>query len=126
MAKFSFATNWANLRTKITALALVPALVCCIVFGFLIWITSGSTAKLVGAELTSFMIERTSNGSIHGYHTSLVAFGELMDALAADSRTIHLLLDKQGGIHLNSASSQNWQAVNGETAAAVPVTVPSL
>jgi methyl-accepting chemotaxis protein len=117
-------TKWVSLRTKITGLAIIPALVCSILFGLLIWRTSISTAKLVGAELTNFMIERTSNGSIHGYHTSVVAVGEVMDALAANLQTVHLLLEKQGGIRLNPGSSQSWQAVNDVTQEAVPVTVP--
>src|ERR1700690_4661104 len=88
----SIPSNWGSLRTKITGLAIISALVCSVIFGLLIWATSISTAKLVGAELTNFMIERTSNGCIHGYHTSVVALGEVMDALAANLQTVHLLL----------------------------------
>jgi len=122
----SIPSNWVSLRTKITGLAIIPALVCSVIFGLLIWATSISTAKLVGAELTNFMIERTSNGCIHGYHTSVVALGEVMDALAANLQTVHLLLEKQGGIRLNPGSSQSWQAVNDVTHETVPVTVPTI
>src|ERR1700685_598296 len=117
----SIPSNWISLRTKITALAIIPALVCSVIFGLLIWATSLSTAKLVGAELTNFMIERTSNGCIHGYHTSVVALGEVMDALAANLQTVHLLLEKQGGIRLNPGSSQSWQGGNDVTLESRPL-----
>ncbi len=75
MANLSFGTNWITLHKKITCLALIPALVCCLIFGLLIWVTSGSTASLVGEELTRFMAERTSRACIHGYNTSIVTYG---------------------------------------------------
>ena len=36
----SIPSNWVSLRTKITGLAIIPALVCSIIFGLLIWATS--------------------------------------------------------------------------------------
>ena len=122
----AFLSNWVSLRKKITALAIIPALICSIIFGVLIWTSSLSTAKMVGDELTNFMITRTTNACTHGYHTSLVAFGEVMDTLAANSETMHLLLEKQGGVRLAPATMQTWQAVNDDTHASVSVTVPAI
>ena len=90
---------WASLRNKITALAILPALVCSIIFVLLIWTTSRSTAKLVGAELTRFMAERTSRACIHGWNTSIVAYDYVMQTLEANMQTTRLLLEKSGGVH---------------------------
>ena len=126
MAMFSFGTNWVSLRRKITGLALIPALVCCLMFGLLIWVTSGSTAGLVGAELTKFMAERTSRACIHGYNTSVVTYGYVMDALNANMATTQLILAKDGGVHQNPAHKVAWQAINEETNDTSSVTIPTL
>jgi len=76
--------------------------VCSIIFGLLIWATSHSTALLVGAELTRFMAERTSRGCIHGWNTSVVTYGYVMETLEADIQTARLLLAKDGGAHHNN------------------------
>jgi methyl-accepting chemotaxis protein len=122
----SFALNWVSLRKKIIGLALVPALICSIVFGGLIWATSRSTATLVGAELTNFMSERTSRASIHGYNTSIVTYGYVLDALHANAETLRLLLQKDGGVHRSAGQTQSWQAVNQETHDSALVMAPSL
>ena len=119
-------SNWVSLRKKITALALLPALICSIIFGALVWFSSIKTAQLVGDEFTNFMIERTSRGTIHGYKTSLVAFDELMAALAANAQTAHLLLEKEGGVHLAGGSAQTWQAVNEDSQQTTSATVPPI
>jgi len=121
----SFISNQATLRKKIIGLALTPVLLCFIVFGLLVFISSITTARLVGDELTNFMIERTSRACIHGYNTSVVAYGELMDTLKANSQTLHLLLENQGGIHA-SGRPQSWHAVNDVTHEASNVTLPAL
>ena len=123
---FSFATNWVTLRKKITGLALIPALVCCLMFGLLIWVTSGTTASLVGGELTRFMAERTSRACIHGYNTSVVTYGYVMDALNANMQAAELMLAKSGGVRLNESHKSAWQATNEETNETSTVTVPSL
>jgi len=122
---FSFISNQATLRKKIIGLALTPVLLCFIVFGALVFISSITTARLVGDELTNFMIERTSRACIHGYNTSMVAYGELMDTLKANSQTLHLLLENQGGIR-PTGHMQSWQAVNEVTHESSNVTLPAL
>src|ERR1700734_1499075 len=102
-------SNWVSLRTKITGLAIIPALVCSLIFGLLIWAASHTTAKLVGAELTAFMAERTSRACIHGWNTSVVTYGYVMETLEADAQTARLMLAKDGGAHLN-AGRATWQA----------------
>ena len=121
----SIPSKWVSLRTKITGLATIPALVCSIVFGLLIWMTSHSTAKLVGAELTSFMVERAMNATKHGYNTSIVTYGYVMEMLDADTVTAALLLEKQGGIR-QDARTAGWQAVNQETHETMQVDRPVL
>jgi uncharacterized protein YoxC len=118
----SSVSNWVSLRKKITALALLPALVSTIIFGALVWLSSVQTAQLVGNEFTNFMVERTSRGTIHGYKTSVVAYDELMAALAANAQTVQLLLDKQGGIHLANGT-QTWQAIDQDSHQAQTVNV---
>jgi len=44
MAMVTLFSSWVSLRKKITALALIPALICSIVFGLLIWFASITTA----------------------------------------------------------------------------------
>src|SRR5271170_446890 len=105
---------WVSLRKKITALAIIPAAVCSLIFIALIYVTSHGTATLVGAELTRFMAERTSRACIHGWNTSIVTYGYVMDALDADLQTTRLLIQKDGGAHLNSGHTATWQAVNDE------------
>jgi methyl-accepting chemotaxis protein len=117
--------NWVSLRTKITGLAIIPALVCSIIFGLLIWATSHTTAKLVGAELTAFMAERTSRACIHGWNTSVVTYGYVMETLEADIQTARLMLEKDGGAH-QSGSKVTWQASNEETQASSTVSVPGI
>lgn len=126
LAMISLGTNWVTLRKKITGLALIPALICCLMFGLLIWVTSINTASLVGAELTKFMAERTSRACIHGYNTSIVTYGYVMDALNANIETTRLLLAKDGGVHQNPAHKESWQAINEETNDASTVSIPSL
>jgi methyl-accepting chemotaxis protein len=118
-------TNWVSLRTKITGLAIIPALVCSVVFGLLIWATSHSTAKLVGAELTRFMAERTSRACIHGWNTSVVTYGYVMETLEADMQTARLMLEKDGGAHLGGGRAM-WQASNEETQAISAVSIPAI
>jgi methyl-accepting chemotaxis protein len=122
----SIPSQWVTLRTKITGLAIIPALVCSIIFGLLIWLTAHSTAKLVGAELTRFMADRTSRACIHGYNTSIVTYGYVMDTLQADMQTARLLLEKDGGAHQNAGRKATWQATNDETNAASSATAPLL
>jgi methyl-accepting chemotaxis protein len=122
----SIPSNWVTLRTKITGLAIIPALVCSLIFGLLIWATSHSTARLVGAELTNFMAERTSRGCIHGWNTSVVTYGYVMETLQADMQTARLLLAKDGGAHLNEGRKQSWPATNEETNQTTAVTAPVL
>ncbi|SNS82483.1 Cache 3/Cache 2 fusion domain-containing protein [Granulicella rosea] len=122
----SYFANWISLRKKITGLALIPALACSAVFGVLIWYASGRTAKLVGEELTRFMEERTARACIHGYNTSIVTYGYVMDALKANSATARLMLEKTGGVHLNPARTASWQAVNSETQRSNPIIAPEL
>src|ERR1700679_3282035 len=119
-------SNWVSLRNKITALAIIPALVCSIIFGLLIWVTSRSTARLVGAELTRFMAERTSRACIHGWNTSIVTYGYVMETLEANLQTTRLLVQKDGGFHLNTGHNATWQATNDETQAVRTVSIPSL
>jgi methyl-accepting chemotaxis protein len=95
-------------------------------FGLLIWVTSHSTARLVGAELTKFMADRTSRACIHGYNTSIVTYGYVMDALQADMQTAQLLMSKEGGAHLNAGRKETWQASNEETNEVSQATVPAL
>jgi len=121
----SYVSNWISLRKKITGLALIPALICSIVFGALIWTSSRSTARLVGEELTRFMAERTSRATIHGYNTSIVTYGYVMDALEADAQTAQTTLAKLGGVHL-AGHTESWQAVNDVTHQTSTVTVPAL
>ena len=121
----ALSSNWVSLRTKITGLAIIPALVCSIVFGLLIWATSNTTAKLVGAELTAFMAERTSRACIHGWNTSVVTYGYVMETLEADMQTARLMLEKDGGAHLNGGKV-SWQATNEETQAGSTVSVPGI
>jgi uncharacterized protein YoxC len=121
----SIPSNWVSLRTKITGLAIIPALVCSIIFGILIWLTSHSTARLVGAELTNFMAERTSRACIHGWNTSVVTYGYVTETLAADVQTARLMLEKDGGVHV-SGGRKTWQATNEETGETSEVTVPTL
>jgi methyl-accepting chemotaxis protein len=122
----SIPSNWVSLRTKITGLAIIPALVCSIIFGLLIWLTSHSTAKLVGQELTNFMAERTSRACIHGWNTSVVTYGYVMETLEADMQTARLMLEKDGGAHLNAGRKATWQAVNDETNDSSAVTIPTI
>jgi methyl-accepting chemotaxis protein len=122
----SFLSNQASLRKKIIGLALIPVLVCSIIFGLLIWYSSIRTGQLVGAEFTNFMLTRTRTGSIHGYKTATTAYDELMAALAANSQTVHLLLDKQGGIKANPAVMKSWQAVNEVSHETTSVSVPAI
>jgi uncharacterized protein YoxC len=121
----SILSNWSSLRTKITALAIIPALVCSVIFGLLIWATSHTTAKLVGAELTAFMAERTSRACIHGWNTSVVTYGYVMQALEADAQTARLMLEKDGGAHL-AGSKTTWQASNAETQVPSTVSIPGI
>jgi len=121
----SIPSNWVSLRTKITGLAIIPALVCSIIFGLLIWATSHSTARLVGAELTRLMAERTSRACVHGWNTSVVTYGYVMETLEADIQTASLMLEKDGGAHLGG-SKATWQATNEETQAASTVSVPGM
>jgi methyl-accepting chemotaxis protein len=72
------------------------------------------------------MAERTSRACIHGYNTSVVTYGYVMDALNANMETARLLLAKEGGVHLNAARKSTWQATNEETNDASTVTAPSL
>jgi methyl-accepting chemotaxis protein len=118
-------SNWVSLRTKITGLAIIPALVCSIIFGLLIWATSHTTAKLVGAELTAFMAERTSRACIHGWNTSVVTYGYVMETLEADMQTARLMLEKDGGAH-QSSGKVIWQAANEETQAGSTVSAPGI
>ncbi len=118
--------NWDSLRNKITGLAIVPALLGSIIFGLLIWATSHTTAKLVGAELTRFMAERTSRACIHGWNTSIVTYGYVMETLDADLATTRLQLEKDGGLHQSPGIRATWQAVNEETNDATPVVIPAL
>ncbi len=120
----SYLSNWISLRKKITGLALVPALIISIVFGALIWTSSRSTARLVGQELTDFMTERTMRSTVHGYNTSIVTYGYVMQMLDANLATARLLLAKEGGIH--QGGSTRVQAVNQETHATAMVTAPVL
>jgi len=122
----SYVSNWISLRKKITALALVPALIVFLIFGLLIWATSVSTAKLVGKELTNFMAERAARGTIHGWNTSIVTYGYVMDALEANAQTARLMLAKDGGIRQNAGHIESWQAVNDETRQTSTVTVPAI
>jgi uncharacterized protein YoxC len=122
----SIPSNWVSLRTKITGLAIIPALVCSVIFGLLIWLTSHSTAKLVGAELTNFMAERTSRACIHGWNTSVVTYGYVMETLEADMQTARLMLEKSGGAHLDTGRRATWQASNEETGEASTVSVPAI
>lgn len=122
----SIVSKWVSLRTKITGLAIIPALVCSIIFGLLIWLTSQKTAKLVGAELTNFMAERTSRACIHGWNTSVVTYGYVMETLEADMQTARLLLEKEGGVHQNAGRKATWEATNEETHESAPVTVPGV
>jgi methyl-accepting chemotaxis protein len=126
VAMISLPSKLFSLRTKITGLAIIPALVCSIIFGLLIWLTAHSTAKLVGAELTRFMAERTSRACIHGWNTSVVTYGYVMETLEADVQTAQLLLEKDGGAHLNAARKVSWQASNEQTNAVSAVSVPAL
>jgi methyl-accepting chemotaxis protein len=119
-------TTWVSLRNKITALAIIPAAVCSVIFGLLIWVTSHSTARLVGAELTRFMAERTSRACIHGWNTSIVTYDYVMETLEANLQTTRLLVQKDGGFHLNTGHRATWQATNDETQAVTTVSVPSL
>jgi methyl-accepting chemotaxis protein len=121
----SLFTNWVSLRKKITGLALIPALVCSIVFGLLIWASSRSTATLVGAELTRFMQDRTMRATVHGYNTSIVTYGYVMEMLDAKLEAANLLLAKAGGIR-QSSHAQAWQATNQETHQATTVDAPAL
>ena len=121
----SIPSNWVTLRTKITSLAIIPALVCSVIFGLLIWATSHTTAKLVGAELTAFMADRTSRACIHGWNTSVVTYGYVMETLEADIQTARLMLEKDGGAHL-SGGKVTWQASNAETQAPSTVSVPGI
>jgi methyl-accepting chemotaxis protein len=121
----SIPSNWVSLRTKITGLAIIPALVCSIIFGLLIWATSHSTARLVGAELTRFMAERTSRACIHGWNTSVVTYGYVMETLEADIQTARLMLEKDGGAHLRGGKV-TWQASNAETQATSSVTASGI
>ena len=122
----SFVSNWVSLRKKIIGLAFIPALICSIVFGLLIWFTARSTARLVGAELTNFMEERTSRACIHGYNTSIVTYGYVMDTLDANLQSARLLLQKDGGVHKSAGHTENWQAFNQETHETSTVAVPAL
>jgi len=99
--------------------------VCSIIFGLLIWATSNTTAKLVGAELTAFMAERTSRACIHGWNTSVVTYGYVMETLEADMQTARLMLEKDGGAH-PSGGKVSWQASNEETQAISTVSVPGI
>jgi methyl-accepting chemotaxis protein len=119
-------TMWGSLRNKITALAILPALICALIFVLLIWITSRSTATLVGAELTRFMAERTSRACIHGYNTSIVAYDYVMETLEANMQTTRLLVAKAGGIKQDAGRGETWQASNEETQQMHAVTAPAL
>jgi methyl-accepting chemotaxis protein len=121
----AFFSNWVSLRKKITALALLPALICSIVFGILIWAASISTARLVGEELTNFMKERTMRATVHGYNTSIVTYGYVMEMLDAKMQATQLMLEKAGGVH-PGGRPQTWQAMNEETHETIPVTLPAL
>jgi methyl-accepting chemotaxis protein len=121
-----FSGTFASLRSKITGLAIVPALVCSLLFGLLIWQTAHNTARLVSAELTKFMAERTSRACIHGWNTSIVTYGYVIETLEANLQTTRLLLEKDGGVHLDAAHKSTWQAVNEDTGASNPVSLPSL
>jgi uncharacterized protein YoxC len=119
-------SNWVSLRKKITALALIPALVCSIIFGLLIFATSRSTAALVGQELTRFMAERTSRACFHGWTTATVAYGYVMEALEANMQTTRLLVQRSGGIHHPAGQSATWQAMNEDTRATTTATITPL
>jgi uncharacterized protein YoxC len=119
-------SNLVSLRNKITGLAIIPATVCSVVFGLLIWATSVSTAKLVAAELSKFMSERASRACIHGWNTSVVTYGYVMQTLEANLETTRLLLERDGGVHLDPSRKATWAASNEETQAASTVTAPAL
>ena len=123
---FSFLSNQASLRKKIIFLALIPALVCSLIFGLLIWYTSVHTGRLVGDEITNFLTERVDRGCVHAYNTSAVAYNELQAAIDANFQAVHLLLEREGGVHANTARTQNWQAVNDDTHETSTVTLPSI
>lgn len=117
--------SWNSLRNKITALAMIPALLCTIVFGLLIWVTSLTTARLVGAELTNFMAERTMRATVHGYNTSIVTYGYVNETLDANLQTAQLMLAAQGGVQ-PGGRIVGWQAVNEETHEIKSVNLPAL
>lgn len=120
----SYVSNWMSLRKKITGLAFIPALIIAIVFGALIWASSRTTARLVGQEFTDFMTDRTMRATVHGYNTSIVTYGYVMQALDANMQTARLLLEKDGGVH--QAGADRWDAVNEETHQAAMVSAPTL
>jgi methyl-accepting chemotaxis protein len=119
-------SSWVSLRSKIAALAIVPALVCSAIFGLLIWTSSQSTARLVGAELTRFMAERTSRACIHGWNTSVVTYGYVMETLEADVETARLMVSRDGGVREENGRKVNWQALNQETGERTGVSVGAL
>ena len=120
----TYISNWMSLRKKITGLAFIPALIIAIVVGALIWASSRTTARLVGQELTDFMADRTLRATVHGYNTSVVTYGYVMQALDANMQTTRLLLEKDGGVHAGGVD--RWQAVNEETHQASMVSAPAL
>ena len=117
---FSFLLNWVSLRKKIAGLALIPALVCSIVFGGLIWASSRTTSKLVGAELTRFMAERTMRATVHGYNTSIVTYGYVMEGLDANLQTAQLLLGRSGGVK-REGTAQTWAVTDPDTHQTSPI-----
>jgi methyl-accepting chemotaxis protein len=89
-----------SLRKKIILLAILPALAACLIFAMLVGTSSHSASKLVRANITDFMVERTVRSLTHGYASSVVAANFVDDELRLFSKIAALDTVNKGGYEL--------------------------
>jgi methyl-accepting chemotaxis protein len=92
-----------SLRKKIILLAVIPALAACAIFATLVWTSSRSASKIVRANITDFMVERTLRSLTHGYASSVVAADFVASELRLNSKIAALDSTGKGGYELAGA-----------------------
>jgi len=96
----TFSLDKISLRKKIVLLALIPALVACLIFALLVATSSHEASKLVRTNITDFMVERTLKSLTHGYASSVVAADFVKDELRLNTKIAALDTANKGGFEL--------------------------
>ena len=103
-----------SLRKKIVLLALLPALVACLIFAAVVATSSRRASTLVRENVTQFMVERTVRSLFHAHASAETAANYSDDLLRLHLTIAQLVVRSKGGFELAGAPVARQLAGDGE------------